>query len=112
MSQGAPGSSEMLEQLYNDVQDIRRAIQDARANVRNRAFTSEAACDVALTRLHDLEKRFPELKTLLQRRENARKKATQDERIARLEKQLHDLNKTVQALTDGRVVPFRERDAG
>jgi hypothetical protein len=35
-----------------------------------------------------------------------------DDRVAALEKQLHDLNKTVQALTDGRVVPFRERDAG
>jgi predicted nuclease with TOPRIM domain len=98
----------MLERLYEDVADIRRAIQDARRNARNRAFTSEAACDAALERLHELERRFPDLQKMLQRRENARKQQTTNDRIAALEAR-------VKALEEGRIVSInsinRERKA-
>jgi Mg2+ and Co2+ transporter CorA len=88
MAQGVPGSADLLEQLTDDVQSIRRALEDARANVRKQPLTSEAACNHALDRLYQLERRFPQLQEMLRRREKARQQQTTDQRIRQLEQEL------------------------
>jgi predicted RNase H-like nuclease (RuvC/YqgF family) len=115
-----PGSAEMMEQLTRDVQELRRALEDARTNARRQPMTSEAACNTALDRLYRLEERFPELQRMLQRRENARKQQNSEQRneqrIRKMEQrvaeQQRDLDALREKLNELTVIHFRKRDAG
>lgn len=106
--QGVPGSAEMLEQLANDVREIRCALEDARTNARRQPLTSEAACNAALDRLYRMEQRFPQLQKMLQRRDSARKQQTVEQRIKALE---NDVAALREQLGDGRIVPLK-REGG
>lgn len=96
--QGVPGSAEMLEQLANDVREIRCALEDARTNTRRQPLTSEAACNAALDRLYRLEQRFPQLQEMLRRRDKAKQQQTTDQRIKALEQRVAEQQRDLDAL--------------
>jgi polyhydroxyalkanoate synthesis regulator phasin len=108
-------SAKLLGYFLADINDALTQLDKAHKLANPDPRTAELLIRDAQRHMERIKNRMPTLRQYLDIADERSSQVQQDaltERLTALEIEVAELRNEVQALRDGRVVPFRERDAG